>query len=157
MPLLLPIRTRRPRRHAQAHFIWVLYVRQDPPEMATFTRTIKLTLKQKNSLPSDVVEIEKNKISRSEEALPILLQLHITWTNRLSWRKPAAFNLAEEQVEESQAAINFNHLKQVVVDAEERQVRAEVPDDWLSIKNTKLETPILESLSLGMISFIIPA
>ena len=52
--------------------------------MATVTRTIKLTLKQKNSLPSDVVEIEKNKISRSEEALPILLQLHITWTNRLS-------------------------------------------------------------------------
>ena len=37
--------------------------------------------------------------------------------------------MAEEQVEESQAAINFNHLKQVVVDAEERQVRAEVPDD----------------------------
>ena len=37
--------------------------------------------------------------------------------------------MAEDQVEESQAAINFNHLKQVVVDAEERQVRAEVPDD----------------------------
>ena len=35
-------------------------------------------------LPSDVVEIEKNKISRSEEVLPIILQLHITWTNRLS-------------------------------------------------------------------------
>ena len=77
---------------------WVLYVRQDAPEVATVIRTIKLTLKQKNLLPSDVLEIEKNKISRSEEALPIRLQLQITWTNRLSWRKPAAFNFAEDQV-----------------------------------------------------------
>ena len=42
---------------------WVLYVRQDAPEVATVMRTIKLTLKQKNSLPSDVVEKEKNKSS----------------------------------------------------------------------------------------------
>ena len=43
----------------------VLHVRQDAPEVATVTRTIKLTLKQKNSLPSDVVEKEKNKSSIS--------------------------------------------------------------------------------------------
>ena len=39
----------------------VLHVRQDAPEVATVTRTIKLTLKQKNSLPSDVVEKEKKR------------------------------------------------------------------------------------------------
>ena len=55
--------------------------------MATVTRTIKLTLKQENSLPSDVVEIKKNKIDKSEKALPILLQLHLTWTNRFKWRE----------------------------------------------------------------------
>ena len=45
--------------------IWVLYGLQDVPEVATVIRTIKLTLKQKNLLPSDVLEIEKNKIRGS--------------------------------------------------------------------------------------------
>ena len=72
---------------------WVLQVQRDAPEVATVTRTLKLTQKQKNSLPIDVVKIEKNKISKSEEALPILLELHITWTNRFKWRETSCSQL----------------------------------------------------------------